>query len=274
MGTATKPGILIVEDEEPMLDLLRAVLKSRFTVDAAKNGNDALQQVRQKKFDAMLLDIKLPDIDGLRVLKKIRKLNENLNVIMVTGVTDTKTVVQAMKLGAYDYITKPFLNDDLIACVKRATNHSGLRREVEHLRSQVFRFYDFKNIIADSPAMTVVLDRIDKVKSLDASVLITGESGTGKELVARALHYQGKRQNRPFVGINCACFAETLLDNELFGHEKGAFTGADAVYAGKFEQAHGGTLFLDEITSMSPGAQSKLLRVLDQKRLQRLGGSN
>ncbi len=273
MEVETKPRILVVEDEEPMLELLRAILSISFAVDSSMNGKGAVQKVRHKKYDAVILDIRLPDIDGLEVLTEIRKIDENLNAVMVTGIADVKTVVAAMKLGAYDYITKPFRNDDLIASAERAAKHSRLQREVEHLRTEVFSNDSFKSIIEDSPAMAPVLNKIEKVKDSGANVLVTGESGTGKELVARAIHYLGRWRNGPFVGINCACFVDTLLDNELFGHEKGAFTGADAPYPGRFEQADDGTLFLDEVTTMSPGAQAKLLRALDQKRVQRLGGT-
>ena len=273
MASVVKSSVLIIEDEEDTRAIVTAILEPHFKVVSSPDGKDGLQKIRKSKFDTVLLDIGLPGMDGIKVLRLIRKIDETLNVVMFTATSEVKTVVRAMKMGAYDYIAKPFMNDDLLACLKRATNNGHLRREVEHLRSEVLSNYDFRNMVANSPAMQPVLDRIDRVKDSDASVLIIGESGTGKELVARAIHYGGDRRNGPFVGLNCACYPQALLDNELFGHEKGAFTGAIARQEGKFEQAHGGTLFLDEITAMSPGAQAKLLRVLDQKTVQRLGGA-
>ena len=220
----------------------------------------------------MLLDIRLPDMDGMDVLRQVKQLTPLTDVIMITGVRDIQTVVASMKLGALDYVQKPFGREELLLSVARACEKRRLEGEVARLRSELYEPYRFCNIVNGSPGMQQVIAVARRMAQADVNVLITGESGTGKELLARAIHCEGKRRDGPFVALNCARYTGTLLDSELFGHDKGAFTGAYRARRGRFEMAHGGTILLDEVGTAQPDIQSKLLRVLEQKCFERLGG--
>jgi DNA-binding NtrC family response regulator len=220
----------------------------------------------------VLLDVILPGMDGLAVLEKLHAEDRSIPVIMLTGTKAVKTAVDAMKLGAADYISKPFEIEELRIIIAKALENQELEREVRYLRAQVVHRYGFHNLIGKSPAMQEIYSKIEQVADSRTTVMITGESGTGKELVARAIHYNSARRDRPFVALNCAALPETLIESELFGHEKGSFTDATARRVGQFELAHTGTLFLDEIGDLSPTTQAKLLRVLQEREFTRIGG--
>jgi DNA-binding NtrC family response regulator len=268
-----QPRVLIVDDEPSVRESLRLILKERATVTLANSGEAALEAVAAQAFDVILLDILMPGIDGLEVLERLRALTQAPQVIMLTATKTVKTAVRAMKLGAFDYVTKPFDVDELVVLVERAGQSAALLQEVTSLRQEVGQRYSFDNIIGRSPSMQAVLDTVTRVAPLRTTVLLTGESGTGKEVIAKAVHYNSPRASGPLVAINCAAIPENLLESELFGHERGAFTDAHARKLGHFESAHRGTIFLDEIGEMNPGTQAKLLRVLEQGTFTRVGGS-
>jgi len=226
-----------------------------------------------RRYDLVILDLLMPLMSGLETLKRIRKIDPSLPVIIVTADTKVNSAVEAMKLGAYDFLTKPVDWNRLHVTVKNALLTRGLTEEVIRLKAQVQEYYGFENIIGCSSRMKEVFRQVERILDSDVTVSIRGESGTGKELLARAIHLNGPRRNKPFVAVNCAAIPETLLESELFGHEKGSFTGAVARRAGKFEQANGGTLFLDEIGEMSASTQVKILRVLQEQRFERVGGN-
>ena len=265
--------VLVVDDEPSVRESLRMVLKDRYDVLAAASGNEALDTVQNKEADVVLLDLLMPGLDGLEVLERIKQLDTTPQVIMLTATKTVKTAVTAMKLGAFDYITKPFDVEELLLIVERAVQAAALAREVEALRSEVGVRYSFENIIGSSAKMQAVLKTVSMVAPLKTTVLITGESGTGKELIAKAIHYHSPRAQKPMVTINCAAIPENLLESELFGHERGAFTDAYAKKLGQFEHADQGTLFLDEIGEMQPSTQAKILRVLEHSEFTRIGGS-
>ncbi|BCR03803.1 acetoacetate metabolism regulatory protein AtoC [Desulfuromonas versatilis] len=267
--------ILVVDDEHLIRWSLEQNLKKQgYEVVTAGSGEDALKLVREDAPDLVLLDIQLPGINGLDVLERIKEMDEEVIVIMVTALGVLETAVKAMRMGAYDYINKPFNLDELAIVIKKALETGELKREVAHLRSQQTRKYGVANIIGESRHMKNVLTMVEKVARSDAStILIQGESGTGKELIAKAIHYESARADQPFMAINCAAVPETLLESELMGHEKGAFTDAKAQKKGLFEMADGGTLFLDEIGDMEMGMQAKLLRVLEERSFRRIGGT-
>ncbi len=240
----------------------------------AASGEEALKQVLEEVPELVLLDIQLPGMDGMAVLEKIKEIDSEIIVIMVTALGILETAVKAMRLGAYDYINKPFNLDELSIIVKKALENRQLRKEVAQLRSVQESKFGINNIIGDSRHMKQVLDMVRKVAKSDAStVLIQGESGTGKELIARAIHMESARKDQPFMAINCAALPETLLESELMGHEKGAFTDAKVQKRGLFEMSDGGTIFLDEIGDMELGMQAKLLRVLEERTFRRVGGT-
>ena len=268
-----KQRILIVDDEGGVRESLRMVLKDRFEPVAAASGEEALELVAQGPIDLVLLDIIMPGIDGLEVLERIKQEPRSPQVIMLTATKTVKTAVQAMKLGAFDYITKPFDIDEMLIIIDRAIQATALAREVEALRSEVGTRYGFDNIIGNADNVRAVLATVSMVAPLKTTVLITGESGTGKELIAKALHYNSPRTHRPMVTLNCAAIPENLLENELFGHERGAFTDAHSRQLGHFEHADQSTIFLDEIGEMPPSTQAKILRVLEQGEFLRIGGS-
>jgi DNA-binding NtrC family response regulator len=268
-----RPRILVVDDDPSVREALRLILQDRAEVTLAASGPAALAVATAQAFDAILLDILMPGMDGLEVLERLRALTVAPQVIMLTATKTVKTAVRAMKLGAFDYVTKPFDVDELLVLVERAAHSSALQREVSALRQEVGQRYRFDNIIGRSPAMQAVLDTVSRVAPLRTTVLLTGESGTGKEVIAKAIHYNSPRAGGPLVAINCAAIPASLLESELFGHERGAFTDAHARKLGHFENAHRGTIFLDEIGEMNPGTQATLLRVLEHGAFTRVGGS-
>jgi DNA-binding NtrC family response regulator len=269
----TKPRVLVVDDEQSVRESLRMVLKDRYDVLLAASGEDALESIRDEPVDVVLLDIIMPGVDGLEVLERLKDQVSSPQTIMLTATKTVKTAVTAMRLGAYDYITKPFDVDELLLVVERAVESLALAREVQALRSEVGSRYGFENIVGNSPKIKEVLGTVAMVAPMKTTVLITGESGTGKELIAKALHYNSPRAQRPMVTLNCAAIPENLLESELFGHERGAFTDAHARKIGHFEQADESTLFLDEIGDMQPSIQAKILRVLETSEFTRIGGT-
>ena len=270
-----KHKILVVDDEHLIRWSLEQNLKKQgYEVMTAGSGEDALRLLREETPDLMLLDIQLPGINGLEVLEKVKEMEEEIVVIMVTALGILETAIKAMRMGAYDYINKPFNLDELAIVIRKALETNELKREVAHLRSEQTRKYGIGNIIGQSKHMKNVLTMVEKIARSDTStVLIQGESGTGKELIAKAIHYESSRADKPFMAINCAAVPETLLESELMGHEKGAFTDAKLLKKGLFELADGGTIFLDEIGDMTPGMQAKLLRVLEERSFRRVGGT-
>jgi len=265
--------VLIVDDEAGVRDSLRMILKDHYEPTVVTNGEAALAELEGGLFELVLLDIIMPGMDGLEVLEHIKQRPRAPQVVMLTATKTVKTAVQAMKLGAFDYVTKPFDVEELLLIIERALQTAALSREVEALRSEVGSRFGFDNIIGNSENIRSVLGTVSLVAPLKTTVLITGESGTGKELIAKALHYNSPRAQKPMVTLNCAAIPENLLENELFGHERGAFTDAHNKQVGQFELADQSTIFLDEIGEMAPSTQAKILRVLEQGEFLRIGGS-
>jgi DNA-binding NtrC family response regulator len=268
----SKKRLLLIDDEPRVRASLKMVLEPLYNITQASDGSEGLDVFRKEAPDLVLLDIVLPGTDGLAVLQTLRMERKSTPVIMLTGTKSVKTAVDAMKLGAADYLSKPFDVDELRIVIDRALNSSELEHEVTQLRAQVVKRYAFHNLIGKSQEMQEIYSKIEQVADSRTTVLITGESGTGKELVAKALHYNSSRRERPFVALNCAALPETLIESELFGHEKGSFTDATARRVGQFELANTGTLFLDEIGDLSPVTQAKLLRVIQEREFTRIGG--
>jgi DNA-binding NtrC family response regulator len=268
-----KKRILLVDDEASIRESLKVVLEPAYEVLSASTTREGLDLFRRESPHLVLLDVVMPDMDGLALLKMLREENARVPVIMLTGTKTVKTAVTAMKLGAADYLTKPFDVEELRLIIAKTLEAGELEQEVIQLRAQVANRYSFHNLVGKSPAMQAIYSKIEQLADTRATVLITGESGTGKELVARALHYNSARRDKPFIAINSAALPETLIESELFGHEKGSFTDAQARRIGQFELAHGGTLFLDEIGDLSPATQAKLLRVLQEREFTRVGGT-
>ncbi|NIA05806.1 MAG: response regulator [Proteobacteria bacterium] len=267
--------VLVVDDEPNYLIVLSELLRDAgFEVFTAQNGKEALPIVRGADLDVLISDIKMPGMDGIELLENVKNLNRELPVILITAYAEVKKAVDAMRLGAFNYLAKPFPNEALLASVDKAIEHYGLVREIKRLRSEAMPRSGFSGMIGKSEHMRAMYQLVAKVAPVPSSVLITGESGTGKELVARAIHNLSPRKNAPFISINCAALASNLLESELFGHEKGAFTDAIAMRKGRFELADSGTLFLDEIGEMPPSLQAKLLRVLQERRFERVGGDH
>jgi two-component system NtrC family response regulator len=265
--------ILIVDDEKNYLTILSAVLEDEgFEILTALGGREALEVHKTSDLDLIVTDMKMPGMDGIELLKHIKSVDPDLPIIMMTAHGTIDKAVEAMQKGAYSYILKPFDNERLIIYVKKAISMYQVVKENRRLRDAVESQYHFGNIIGKSKKMRNIFDTIQKVAPAVATVLIEGESGTGKELVARSIHFNSARREKPFVAVNCSALADSLLESELFGHEKGAFTGAVATKKGRFELADGGTLFLDEIGELSPNLQVKLLRVLQEKVFERVGG--
>jgi len=265
--------ILIVDDEKNYPLILSAVLEDEgFEALTANSGNEALEILKDSDIDLVLTDMKMPSMDGIELLERIKGKDPDLPVIMMTAHGTVEKAVEAMQKGAYNYILKPFDNERLVIYVNKAIQMYRVIKENRRLRETVESQYSFGNIIGKSRKMQDVFEIIYKVAPANASILIEGESGTGKDLVAKSIHYNSPRSNNPFVAVNCSALAENLLESELFGHEKGAFTGAVATKKGRFELAEGGTLFLDEIGELSPALQVKLLRVLQEKVFERVGG--
>jgi len=268
-----KARILVVDDEESPRESLRMILKKRYEVATQSDGAAALEMMRKEgPFDVVLLDIMMPGMSGLEVLSKIPELAPGTPAIMATAINDAKTGMQAVKLGAVDYLDKPFDANKVEFVVDRVLKERAQEREVLRLRAELQAAHKFENIVGSGPAMQKVYALIQRVLDTDTSILILGETGTGKELVARALHYNSVRREGPFIPVHCAAIPSELLESELFGHEKGSFTGALQRRVGMFEAAGGGTLFLDEIGEMAHGTQSKLLRALQEREIRRVGG--
>ncbi len=268
------PRIAVLDDEVRLVAILEMVLRrGGYEVEGFSAPESALTALTARRFDLLLTDLKLPGLDGLGVLERLRAVDADIPVVMMTAHATVATAVAALKLGAFDYVEKPFDNDALLAVVARALDHSRLARENRYLRGELASRHGSAAIIAESAAMLRVLDLVRRAAKSDATVLVTGESGTGKELIARAVHVQSDRVGGPFVAVNCKALAPGVLESELFGHERGAFTGAERARVGLFERAEQGTLFLDEIGETSPDFQAKLLRVLQEKRVTRVGGS-
>ncbi|MGW8326017.1 MAG: sigma-54-dependent transcriptional regulator, partial [Desulfobacterales bacterium] len=265
--------ILIVDDEKNYPLILSAILEEEgLETFTANSGRDALEILANTDIDLVLTDMKMPSMDGIELLERIKDKDQDLPVIMMTAHGTVDKAVEAMQKGAYSYILKPFDNDQLIVYVKKAVDMYRVVKENRQLKNDAKSQYSFGNIIGKSKVMQDVFETIRKVAPVTTTVLIEGESGTGKELVAKSIHFNSLRRDKPFVAVNCSALAENLLESELFGHEKGAFTGAVAMKKGRFELADGGTLFLDEIGELSQNLQVKLLRVLQEKVFERVGG--
>lgn len=268
--------ILIVDDEQSMRDFLSIMLKKEgYDVHVAGNGADAVKLIHAEIFDLVITDVKMPQMDGIGVLKVVKEMSPETIVIMITAFATTETAVEAMKLGAYDYIIKsaPFKVDEIKLIIEKALEKRSLRKENILLKREIESRAGFETFIGKSEAMQRVFALIRQVADTKSTVLVTGESGTGKELVARAIHFSSSRKNRPFVTVNCGALPETLLESELFGYMKGAFTGASSNKQGLFEAANGGTIFLDEISATTPALQVKLLRVIQEREFKRVGGT-
>jgi len=267
------PVVLVIDDEPGVRESLREILTHDFEVLEAEDGAAGLALVRSRRVDVTMLDVRLPGERGPVVLPKILALDDSIAVILMTAVPDVRTAVDAIKAGAYDYIVKPFDVDEIHLLVRQAAQQRVLEREVCYLRAELDRAHGFDSLVGRHPAMVRLYEQIAQVAQTHATVLVTGESGTGKELVARAVHRQSPRRDAPFVAVNVAAIPDGLFESEMFGHEKGAFTGAHARRLGRFELAHGGTLFLDEVGSLRVDLQAKLLRALQEREVERLGGT-
>jgi DNA-binding NtrC family response regulator len=267
-----KARVLIIDDEESPRESLRYILKNLYEVVTKTDGASGVEALRHDgPFDVALLDMKMPGMNGLETLAKLLEHTPGLPVIMVTAITDAKPAVQAMKMGAADYLNKPFDVEEIRLVVNRVLKERDLRCEVGRLKTELASTYKFEHIVGTSPAMQVVYDLVRRIVDTDTTVLVTGETGTGKELIARALHFNSVRKDEPFIPVHCAAIPSELLESELFGHEKGSFTGALQRRIGMFEAAHGGTLFLDEIGEMAHGTQAKLLRSIQEREIRRVG---
>ncbi len=265
--------ILVADDNDLNKETLTEILKEEgYEVKAVNDGREGIEAFLDDKYDLVITDLRMPNVDGLEFLKYIKDANRDNIVIMITGHGTVNAAVSAMKMGAFDFITKPIKDDLVKLSVSRAMNFAKLRDENVSLKEHLKERQDFDKIIGYSDCMKKVFDIIEKVSNSDSTVLITGESGTGKELVARAIHFKSDRRNQPMIPVNCGAIPEELLESELFGHEKGAFTGAIRNRMGRFELAQGGTIFLDEIGDMSPSLQVKVLRVIQEKQFERIGG--
>jgi two-component system response regulator PilR (NtrC family) len=267
------PRILVVDDDENVRETVGSVLTGEgYSIETASSGAEAIEKAGSNSLAVMVTDLKLPDTDGVRLYQTIKKKHPDTLAIIITGHASLQSAIRAIKAGAYDYLEKPFRMEDILLTVKRALDHAELLNQNIHLRQELKEKYRPENIVGAHPKMQEVFDLIRKVAAADVTVLIRGESGTGKELAARAIHYASQRKNTRFVALSCGALPETLLESELFGYEKGAFTGAVSRKPGLFETADGGSLFLDEIGDLSPATQVKLLRVLQEREFQLVGG--
>ena len=270
-----KSTILVVDDDHAHRTMLNTLISGwGYAVSEADDGSTAVEKVKETTFDLVLMDVRMVKISGLEALETIKAYNPAIPVIIMTAYSSVETAVEALKQGAHDYLTKPLDFDKLRLTIDRAMEHTRLKEENRLLRETLGHQFDTQNIIGNSPKMIKLLETVAQVAPSEATVLISGESGTGKELIAGAIHFNSLRKKGPFVKINCAAITETLLESELFGHEKGAFTGADRRKEGRFSQAHGGTLFLDEVGEMSLMMQVKLLRALQEREFNRVGGES
>lgn len=264
--------VLVVDDDSLMKDFLKEALgRSDYSVDLASTGEEALEKIKDKNYDIILSDIRMPSMGGMELLKATKEYLPDAEVIMMTAYGTVENAVEAMKLGAFDYVMKPFSADAIEMKLKRAFEQMKLKKENKNLHQALQNTYGFGNIVGKSPQMQKIFESVKAVADSKATVLITGESGTGKELIATAIHYNSSRKDGPFVKVNCAALPEGLVETQLFGHERGAFTGAIRKSRGRFELADGGTLLLDEVSELSPALQAKLLRVLQEREFERLG---
>ncbi|MDP2479937.1 MAG: sigma-54 dependent transcriptional regulator, partial [Candidatus Palauibacterales bacterium] len=271
-SVSTAP-VLVIDDEKSIVEALQAVLSAEgYQVETAHDGEEAWAKLEERPYGLVIVDLKLPDVDGLEVVRRIREGGLGSEIIIITGEASVDSAVEAMRRGAYDYLTKPLETDRLKALVPKALEKYDVREQKAALERKVANLTRYAELIGQSEEMKEVYKTIEAVAPTDASVLVYGESGTGKELVARALHTKSARVDGPFVAVNCAAFPKDILENELFGHEKGAFTGSLKEKAGCFELADGGTLFLDEVAEMGPDTQVKLLRAIETQQFRRLGG--
>lgn len=267
-------NILVVDDDIEILDIIADILRQDgYTVDVATDGRKAIRHIEAELYDLVITDLNLPKVDGMKVLKHVVDQSPQAMCIILTGYGTIKSSVEAIKMGAFDYITKPVTSDEILMVVEKALKYRHLERENTLLKQQLKKKYRFENFVGDSKPVQKVFELIERVADTDSTVLIAGESGTGKELIANAIHYNSYRRDNAIVVINCGAIPEELLESELFGHEKGAFTGAHKMRVGRFELATGGTIFLDEIGDMSPNLQVKLLRVLQEHKFERVGGT-
>jgi len=265
--------VLLVDDEEIMCDVLSALLKAEgYSIDLARNGAQALEMVREKDYGVALLDLMMPEMDGLQVLEELNKLESRPAAIVLTAYGTIEKAIKATRLGAFDFITKPFKNDEILVAIRNALEHRRLSEENLRLKKSLQQRYSFKSIIGKSAPMQQIFDLITRVAPTRSTVLIQGESGTGKELVAKAIHASSTRSEAPFIAVNCGNIPSDLLESEMFGHVRGAYTGATNSKKGLFEVADGGTLFLDEVATISMEIQAKLLRVIQEREFRRLGG--
>lgn len=265
---------MLADDDDNLRRVLEFQLgEAGFLLQSAKDGKEALEIFNNTDLDCVITDLRMPRVSGLELLEKIKADNPEIPVVVITAFGEVETAVTAMKAGAYDYITKPFNRDEILLIIKRALNFSETRNENRQLREIVDNRFRLKNVIGDSEQMREVLNLVGRVSRSDATVLITGESGTGKELIAKGIHFSGKRKDKPFIPLNCAAIPEGLIEAEIFGYKRGSYTGAISDTKGKFESASGGTLFLDEISAMPLALQPKLLRVLQEQEIVRVGES-
>ena len=265
--------ILVIDDSPEILTLFTEYLRAEgYEVDTSADGVGGIEMIEKKSYDLIITDMKMPSVDGMKVLEFALEHSPDSICIILTGYGTVKNAVEAIKMGAFDYLTKPVKMDEILVTLKRALDYRNLKMENLNLKNQLKKKYRFENIVGDHERMQKVFEIVEKVADTDSTILILGESGTGKELVAKAIHYNSYRRERPFVPVNCAAIPSELLESELFGHEKGAFTNAIRTRVGRFELANGGTVFLDEIGDMNPLLQSKLLRVLQERQFERVGG--
>ena len=267
------PRILLVDDDADIRETMVTLLTMNdYCVTSVADGQSAIEEVKKEKFNIVITDLMMPKMTGIDVIKNLKAIDPDLQCIVITGYATVSTAVDAMKAGAYDYLMKPFNGTEVLMLLKRVMELQDLQAENSQLKRTLNQRYGYENLIGNSEGIQMVCSLIEKVAETDSTILILGESGTGKELVARTIHYNSPRKNKPLIPINCGAIPETLLESELFGHEKGAFTGASTTRIGRFELADGGTIFLDEIGDMSPTLQVKLLRVLQQREFERVGG--
>ena len=273
MNTNKKYSILVVDDDTAHRTMLKTLISGwGYLIEEADDGSTAIEKVEEQAYDLILMDIRMVQVSGIEALKEIKIINPAIPIIIMTAYSSVETAVDALKSGAYDYLTKPLDFDELKIAIARAMDHTGLKKENRLLKESIGSHFDRRNIIGRSPVMVKLLETVAQVSPSEATILISGDSGTGKEMIAGAIHYNSPRKDAPFIKINCAAITETLLESELFGHEKGAFTGAQRRKEGKFRLAHGGSIFLDEIGEMPMSMQVKLLRVLQEREITRVGG--
>lgn len=266
--------ILVVDDDPAIRETLMTLLTMKnYAVTTVADGPSAIEEVKKDKYHMVITDLMLPRMNGIEIVKSLKEIDRDLQCIIITGYATVTTAVEAMRAGAFDYLMKPFNSTEVLILIQRALEFQTLQAENQQLRKNLEGRYRFDNLIGESDGLKKVCSLIERVAESDSTILILGESGTGKELVARTIHYNSLRRNKPLIPINCGAIPETLLESELFGHEKGAFTGASSTRIGRFELADGGTIFLDEIGEMSPTLQVKLLRVLQQREFERVGGT-